>query len=178
MRIKGPAQGHYCRCQQIQTGDLTIESPWSYPLSHNQLLKILTATMLQPSKVSPSWVWMLRLSWATKIWIIHELYTPIPAHPNFKPIKCLACVCTPQSVSSIHTVSLHSNAPKRTKSHHVNTPPLSFVLPYLSHLLSAPLCASLLAPCTNGHNWGWCHPPIFGHKCATNPGLGSGPVPI
>ena len=23
------------RCQQIRTGDLTIESPWSYPLSHN-----------------------------------------------------------------------------------------------------------------------------------------------
>ena len=35
MRIKCLAQGHFCRCQQIQTGDLTIESPWSYPLSHN-----------------------------------------------------------------------------------------------------------------------------------------------
>ena len=35
MKIKCLAQGHYCRCQQIRTGDLTIESPWSYPLSHN-----------------------------------------------------------------------------------------------------------------------------------------------
>ena len=35
MRIKCLAQGHYCRCQQIQTGDLTIDSLWSYPLSHN-----------------------------------------------------------------------------------------------------------------------------------------------
>ena len=35
MRIKCLAQGHYCRCQQIRTGDFTIESPWSYPLSHN-----------------------------------------------------------------------------------------------------------------------------------------------
>ena len=26
MRIKSLAQGHYCRCQQIRTGDLTIES--------------------------------------------------------------------------------------------------------------------------------------------------------
>ena len=34
-RTKCLAQGHYCRCQQIRTGDLTIESPWSYPLSHN-----------------------------------------------------------------------------------------------------------------------------------------------
>ena len=25
----------YCRCQQIWTGDLTTESLWSYPLSHN-----------------------------------------------------------------------------------------------------------------------------------------------
>ena len=24
-----------CRCQQIRIGDLTIESPWPYPLSHN-----------------------------------------------------------------------------------------------------------------------------------------------
>ena len=36
MRIKCLAQGHYCHCQQIQTGDLMIESQfWSYPLSHN-----------------------------------------------------------------------------------------------------------------------------------------------
>ena len=35
MRIKCLAQGHYCPCQQIWTGHLTIESPWSYPLSHN-----------------------------------------------------------------------------------------------------------------------------------------------
>ena len=39
MRIKCIAQGHYCRCQQIRTGDLTIESPWSYPLSHNSSSK-------------------------------------------------------------------------------------------------------------------------------------------
>ena len=35
MRIKCLAQGHYCRCQQIQTRDLTIDSLWSYPPSHN-----------------------------------------------------------------------------------------------------------------------------------------------
>ena len=35
MRIKCLAQGHYCCYQQIRTWDLTIESPWSYPLSHN-----------------------------------------------------------------------------------------------------------------------------------------------
>ena len=35
MRIKCLAQGHYCHCQQIWTGDLTIESLWPYPLSHN-----------------------------------------------------------------------------------------------------------------------------------------------
>ena len=35
MRIKCLSQGHYCHCQQIRTGDLMIESPWSYdPLSH------------------------------------------------------------------------------------------------------------------------------------------------
>ena len=34
MRIKCLAQGHYCHCQQIWTGDLTVESLWSYPLSH------------------------------------------------------------------------------------------------------------------------------------------------
>ena len=34
MRKKCLAQGNYC--QQIRTGDLTIESPWSYPLSHNE----------------------------------------------------------------------------------------------------------------------------------------------
>ena len=37
MRIKCLAQGNYC--QQIRTGDLTIESPWSYPLSHEYDLK-------------------------------------------------------------------------------------------------------------------------------------------
>ena len=35
MRKKYLAQGHYCRWQQVRTGDLAIESPWSYPLSHN-----------------------------------------------------------------------------------------------------------------------------------------------
>ena len=35
MRIKCLTQGHYCCCQEIQTGDLMIESLWSYPLSHN-----------------------------------------------------------------------------------------------------------------------------------------------
>ena len=35
MRIKCLAQRHYCRCQKIRTRDLTVESPWSYPLSHN-----------------------------------------------------------------------------------------------------------------------------------------------
>ena len=34
MWIKCLAQGHYCRCQQIRTGDLTIENLWSCPLSH------------------------------------------------------------------------------------------------------------------------------------------------
>ena len=42
MRIKCLAQGHYCRCQQIRTGDLTIESSWSYPLSHNSSSYIAT----------------------------------------------------------------------------------------------------------------------------------------
>ena len=35
MRIKCLAQGHYCRCQQLRTGDLTIECPWPYAMSHN-----------------------------------------------------------------------------------------------------------------------------------------------
>ena len=35
MRRKCLAQGHYCRCQQIRTRDITTESPWSYLLSHN-----------------------------------------------------------------------------------------------------------------------------------------------
>ena len=36
MRIRCLA--HYYCCQQIQTGDLTVESLWSYPLSHNSSL--------------------------------------------------------------------------------------------------------------------------------------------
>ena len=59
MRIKCLAQGHYCRCQQIRTGDLTIESPWSYPLSHNsssdwkQVLGLtLNGLSLSPPKTS------------------------------------------------------------------------------------------------------------------------------
>ena len=28
-------KGHYCRCQQIWTRDLIVESLWSYPLSHD-----------------------------------------------------------------------------------------------------------------------------------------------
>ena len=39
MMFKCLAQGHYCRCQQIRTGDLTIERPWPYPLSHNSSIK-------------------------------------------------------------------------------------------------------------------------------------------
>ena len=35
MKIKCLAQGRYCRCQQIWTGYLMIEIPWSYPLSYN-----------------------------------------------------------------------------------------------------------------------------------------------
>ena len=38
MRIKCLAQGHYCRCQQIRTGDLMKESQCSYLLSHNSSL--------------------------------------------------------------------------------------------------------------------------------------------
>ena len=30
-----PCQGHYCCCQQTWTGDLMVESLWSYPLSHD-----------------------------------------------------------------------------------------------------------------------------------------------
>ena len=35
MRIKCLAQKHYCRCKQIRTGNITIESPWCYPLSQS-----------------------------------------------------------------------------------------------------------------------------------------------
>ena len=35
MRFKCFAQGLYCRCQQIWTRDLTVESLWSYLLSHD-----------------------------------------------------------------------------------------------------------------------------------------------
>ena len=35
LRIRCFAQGHQCRCQKIRTSDFPVESPWSYPLSHN-----------------------------------------------------------------------------------------------------------------------------------------------
>ena len=45
MRIKYLAQGHYCRCQQIRTRDFTIESLWSYPLSHNSSSVFLSGSL-------------------------------------------------------------------------------------------------------------------------------------
>ena len=42
MRTKCLAQGHHCRCKQIRMGDLTVESPWCYPLSHNSSKKEAT----------------------------------------------------------------------------------------------------------------------------------------
>ena len=38
MRIKCLAQGHHCRCQKIQTSDLLVESPCSYPMSHDSIV--------------------------------------------------------------------------------------------------------------------------------------------
>ena len=43
MRIKCLAQGHYHCYQKIQSRDLTIESPWSYPLSHNSYKTLFEA---------------------------------------------------------------------------------------------------------------------------------------
>ena len=48
----------YCRCQQIRTGDLTIESPWSYPLSHNSSVS-LGAIAAQANARSPSVICVL-----------------------------------------------------------------------------------------------------------------------
>ena len=53
MRIKCHAQGHHCRCQQIRTGDLTIESQWSYPLSHSSLWIDLTKQFHYYDRSSP-----------------------------------------------------------------------------------------------------------------------------
>ena len=44
MRIKCLAQGHYCHCQQIQTGDLTIESV-ELSTEPQQLLKSVFANL-------------------------------------------------------------------------------------------------------------------------------------
>ena len=38
-----PKGMHYCRCQQIRTGDLTTESPWSYPLNHNIIWNVFVS---------------------------------------------------------------------------------------------------------------------------------------
>ena len=35
MKTKWLVLGHYCRREQIRIGDLTVEIPWSYPLSHD-----------------------------------------------------------------------------------------------------------------------------------------------
>ena len=37
---KGTTCRHYCRCWQIWTRDLMVESLWSYPLSHNSSLSV------------------------------------------------------------------------------------------------------------------------------------------
>ena len=59
MRVKYLAQGHYCHCQQIRTGDLTIESPWSYPLSHNGSSRRFKSKAVRNGLNCDSWLILL-----------------------------------------------------------------------------------------------------------------------
>ena len=95
MRRKCLAQGHYCRCQQIRTGDLTIESPWSYPLSHNSSSNTGTIpTLWKLALVSP----------------IHK--SGDKGDPsNYRPISltCIACKIMEHTVLSHVSKQLASN---------------------------------------------------------------------
>ena len=95
MRIKCRAEGHYCRCQQIRTGDFTVESPWSDPLSYNSSyhLALITfffnsQTLLQSNYVKKS---SEPYAWSNDR-KLERRYVVRIKH-NFSPFSCLKHYC-------------------------------------------------------------------------------------